>query len=161
MKTCKGPCSKTKPISEFHLKRGKSQAQCKECRSAYMAKRYKDNIAEEKAKRKANYLLNRIKILAGRKVYYSQNVDEINLQRRLKKYGLTRVQYFNMLNDQNHKCANKGCVSGNENLAIDHCHYSLIVRGILCDNCNTALGLLKESTEAIDGLKSYLNKYKK
>ena len=150
-----------KPLTEFHLKRQKPQAQCKDCRAKYMAKRYQDNLEVEKAKRKAYYEENKSQILAERKYFYSKNADEINLRRKLKKYGLTRMQYEKMLSDQDYKCANRHCESGNENLAIDHCHLSLEVRGILCDNCNTALGLLKESLEAMDGLKAYLVKYKK
>ncbi len=161
MKTCKGPCKETKPLTEFHMKRGKPQAQCKECRSEYMAKRYVDNIEVEKAKRKANYEKNKSQILEERKVFYKLNAEEINLKRRLKKYGLTKEQFYEMLESQNYKCANKGCESGNESLAIDHCHFSLIVRGLLCDNCNTALGLLKESLAALNGLRDYLLKYKK
>lgn len=161
MKTCKGPCGKTKSLKEFHKKRGKPQAQCRECRSIYMAKRYKDNIVEEKAKRKAHYEANKEQILVEKKEFYAANSVEINLKRRLKKYGLTKEQLDSMLDQQDQKCANKQCVSGNKDLAIDHCHTSLEVRGLLCDNCNTALGLLKESLAAIDGLKDYLLKYKK
>ena len=154
-------CSIPKPVSEFHMKRGKPQARCKECRSKYMAKRYQDNIELERRKRKGYYESNRVQILAYRKAFYAMNAGEINLQRRLKKYGLSREQFFTMLENQDYKCANKHCRSGNKDLAIDHCHNSLEVRGILCDNCNTALGLLKESSDSIDELKEYLTKYQK
>lgn len=154
-KKCK-ECGKRKPIDQFHLKRGKPQAKCKKCRSKYMANRYQANIEVEQAKRRKNYYDNREKILLERKEFYEANKDEINLQRRLKKYGLTKDQYFDMLTAQDFKCANKACKSKNLDLAIDHCHVSLAVRGILCDNCNTALGLLKDCPDAIDGLKTYL-----
>lgn len=160
MKQCL-ECGKTKPLEEFHMKRGKPQARCKMCRAKYMKDLYQKNRETERAKRKEYYELNKAQILEERKTYYNGNKDEINITRRLKKYGLTRQQYEQMLTDQNHKCANLACVSGNNDLAIDHCHISLTVRGILCDNCNTALGLLKESFQAIDGLKAYLEKCKK
>lgn len=126
-----------------------------------MAKRYKDNIVEERAKRKEYYSLNRDKIIAKQSSYYHENAEEININRRLRKYGLSREQFLQMINEQNGKCANKYCISDNSSLAIDHCHFSNNVRGILCDNCNTALGLLKDSMSSIEGLKTYLMKYKK
>ena|ERR1700676_2973509 len=107
MKTCKG-CGKAKFLDQFRMKRDKPQAQCKECRAKYMAKRYKDNIDVEKAKRKANYELNKSQILAKRKVFYDANKDEINLVRKLKKYGLTKAQHEQMLIDQNYECAKQG-----------------------------------------------------
>lgn len=160
MKTCL-ECKLDKDLDEYHQKRGKPQAKCKRCRSKYMAKRYQDNIVNEKAKRKSNYTKNKEQILAATKAFYAANADEINLKRRLKKYGLTKTQYFGMLEAQANRCANKSCKSENSELVIDHCHYSQIVRGILCTNCNTALGLLKENLAAIDGLKDYIVKYKK
>ena len=32
---------------------------------------------------------------------------------------------------------------------LDHCHSTGVIRGWLCDNCNTALGKLKESKEVL------------
>ena len=43
-----------------------------------------------------------------------------------------------------------------ENLHIDHCHTTGVVRGILCSKCNIALGLLKDKGKNIQGLLEYL-----
>lgn len=43
-----------------------------------------------------------------------------------------------------------------ENLHIDHCHDSDIVRGRLCSNCNTSLGLLKQDEQRIENLLKYV-----
>ena len=39
---------------------------------------------------------------------------------------------------------------------VDHCHTSGKVRGVLCGNCNTALGLLGDSIESAQRLTAYL-----
>ena len=41
-------------------------------------------------------------------------------------------------------------------LAVDHCHTTGRVRGLLCGNCNRALGLLYEDPERIKGLLRYI-----
>jgi hypothetical protein len=39
---------------------------------------------------------------------------------------------------------------------MDHDHSTGRFRALLCGGCNSALGLLKESTERIQGLKKYI-----
>lgn len=76
------------------------------------------------------------------------------------KYNITITQYNSLLEKQNNKClvcknefnnttkGNKAC--------IDHCHKTNIVRGILCSNCNAALGLLKENTSILENMINYI-----
>jgi hypothetical protein len=56
------------------------------------------------------------------------------------KYGITLTRYNEMLEEQGGKCAlcNEECSTG-RTLAIDHCHKTGKVRGLLCAECNTAL----------------------
>lgn len=65
---------------------------------------------------------------------------------RLDKYGLSCEQFEEMRSRQDGKCA--VCRYERE-LVIDHCHGSGIVRGLLCSNCNTALGLLGEDPDVL------------
>ena len=75
-----------------------------------------------------------------------------------RKYGITLEQYDEILKAQQGVCAicTKSCDTG-MNLAVDHCHDTNKVRALLCKNCNTAIGLLKENvetmTKAIDYIK--------
>lgn len=46
-------------------------------------------------------------------------------------------------------------------LHIDHDHNTGKVRGLLCDNCNKSLGLLKDSTEILQNAIKYLMKEKR
>ena len=53
-------------------------------------------------------------------------------------------------------CANPGCRSTDRRLCIDHDHDTGKPRGLLCHNCNTALGLLGDNAGVIFGLNQYL-----
>ena len=58
------------------------------------------------------------------------------------------------------QCANPACRSKDRRLCIDHCHDTKKPRGLLCHNCNTALGLLGDNVEVILGLSQYLARSK-
>ena len=62
-----------------------------------------------------------------------------NLQ---KKYGITLADYDTMLRLQKRVCAICKRHSPNPNfgLAVDHCHTTKKVRGLLCTNCNRGIG---------------------
>lgn len=77
-------------------------------------------------------------------------------------YGLTIEQYLDIAEEQGFVCA----VCGKENFAmginhsgllvVDHNHNSGEVRGLLCHNCNRALGLLQDSIPYLTNAISYL-----
>lgn len=43
-----------------------------------------------------------------------------------------------------------------QKIVIDHCHATGRIRGLLCHNCNRALGLLKDSEENLKRAIEYL-----
>ena len=53
------------------------------------------------------------------------------------------------------KC--EACGATDRKLCIDHDHKTNKVRGLLCHNCNTALGLLNDDTSLLSTLIKYLN----
>lgn len=73
---------------------------------------------------------------------------------RFKRHGITKEDYEKMERDQDNKC--KICAQ-TKALYIDHCHTTNRIRGLLCRDCNTAIGLLKENIDffrrAIDYIK--------
>ena len=75
----------------------------------------------------------------------------------LKRYGLTKTQYTEMLNSQKNSC--KIC-NENTNLVVDHCHLTGQVRGLLCNRCNLALGSLRDSVELAIKVVNYLESNK-
>lgn len=70
------------------------------------------------------------------------------------KYGLTVEGIVELAAVQ--QCENPGCTE-TVRLHIDHDHETGIVRGVLCNGCNTALGMLKEDGARIAGLSEYLS----
>jgi len=80
-------------------------------------------------------------------------------ERLLKsKYGITTEQYEKMLSSQNGVCfiCLKVQGDGKRKLAIDHCHKTGKVRGLLCCKCNGNLGWLDKHRDRIEG---YLTKF--
>lgn len=76
---------------------------------------------------------------------------EANLKHR---YGITLVDYNEMLLQQNCRC--KICEMESSGLVVDHCHDSGDVRGLLCSSCNQGLGFFKDSPERIERAAQYL-----
>lgn len=75
------------------------------------------------------------------------------------KYGLSLKDYSKLLENQNNVCAvcfNPPTTS-HKHLAVDHDHVTGKVRGLLCTQCNRALGLLKDSKQIVEKLLEYLN----
>jgi hypothetical protein len=78
-----------------------------------------------------------------------------------RQYGITLADYEKMFGEQEGKCAicgNSDEVEGRR-LAIDHCHDSGKVRGLLCGKCNRGLGLFYDNKDLLKNAISYLNKY--
>jgi hypothetical protein len=69
-------------------------------------------------------------------------------------YGITPADYRVMLEKQGCQCAICGAIG--DNLHVDHCHKTKKVRGLLCKNCNTALGLFRDNKESIMSAITYL-----
>ena len=79
----------------------------------------------------------------------------------LRLYGLSKDEYINLLHIQGGKCAicEQECKS-RQRLAVDHCHDTNKVRGLLCNRCNRALGLLLDDVELVSSALSYLKEHR-
>lgn len=81
-----------------------------------------------------------------------------------KTYGITIDDYNKMLEDQKGVCAICGQpesridkrVDRVSNLAVDHCHNTGKVRGLLCHACNAMLGQSGDSVERLELGANYL-----
>ena len=73
-----------------------------------------------------------------------------------RKYGVTRKDYDTMLVAQAGVCAICGKAENGKRLAIDHCHKTGEVRGLLCALCNTAIGKLNDDPELLERAAMYL-----
>jgi hypothetical protein len=77
-------------------------------------------------------------------------------------YGIDLARYQEMLLEQNGVCCickkpETSVVNGKiKPLAVDHCHDSEKIRGLLCARCNQAIGLLNEDVNILNSAIEYL-----
>lgn len=74
---------------------------------------------------------------------------------RSRRYGLSAADLAVL--DTVEVCDAPGC--GNLAQHVDHDHITGDVRGVLCQPCNTSLGLLKDDRDRLHGLILYLDRY--
>lgn len=78
----------------------------------------------------------------------------------VKTYGITLLQYQDMFEEQDGKCAICLRRSLKKNLAVDHNHKTGKIRGLLCGRCNhKLLGAAFESADILRRAAAYLDKY--
>lgn len=77
-------------------------------------------------------------------------------ERTIYKYGLTFDDYSALVVEQSGRCA--ACDIATPNLEVDHCHARGMrhVRGLLCHNCNSALGHARDDATRLQRLIGYL-----
>lgn len=96
--------------------------------------------------------------------YYSNNRKRISIRTTGYALGITVDQYEQMERDQNNKCAicgfeetRKARTAGNIcRLAVDHDHETGTIRQLLCSDCNTTLGKMKDSPDLLMQAAFYL-----
>lgn len=100
----------------------------------------------------------------GRRTY--KMTHETQRHYGLKRYyGIDLAKYQEMLLAQNGVCAicskpETSVVNGKiKPLAVDHCHNSERIRGLLCARCNQAIGLLGEDVNILSNAIEYLRKH--
>jgi hypothetical protein len=138
-------CKKELPETEFYVrdrsgKRRGGQAMCKSCNSEYMKNWIKNQTPEQRASRLSRQRDNDLR----------------------REFGITLADYDRMLAAQHGVCAScSRPPSGNKNnsvLHVDHDHETGDVRGLLCGDCNRALGILRDDPDAIWQLLIYARK---
>ena len=140
MKKCK-KCEEFLPLSAFSKsarnKDGKQQ-ECKQCRSEIKKQWRKDNPELWKARERNRFLRH--------------------------KYGIDTERYNEILEEQGNKCAICGCTVDDkrvhgEYFAVDHCHRTNKVRGLLCRACNAGIGNLNDDPSLVLEALNYLVKH--
>lgn len=99
------------------------------------------------------------KIGPSRKSDFKPGTKEYRKDRYLfHMYGITLTQYNILFNKQEGKCAicKKHQLEFELKLAVDHCHKTGKVRGLLCTACNQAIGKFEEKIENFNSAIKYL-----
>ncbi len=168
LKEC-SKCNKLLPINNFNINRSTScglHSSCKLCLKVYYNNR--SQALKDKAKESSlNCYYNRKNGVISEYKKRKELLAELNLSHAAishikRKYNLSLEKYINMLEKQHYKCLICGISEKDisSKLAVDHDHESGKVRGLLCNKCNSAIGLLKEDPKLLIKAAEYLNNNK-
>lgn len=145
MKVCK-KCGVEKSADEFYKeKRVKDglQARCIECCKADARAVFEKN--PEPYRKRAR----------------EKDPEQARWDRLRWKYGLTKEDYYAILDKQGGHCALCPSTESGHNmtdlLLVDHCHETNTVRGLLCQDCNLLLGCVKDERKRLIAAMFYLN----
>lgn len=108
-------CKDRKPVDDFHRQPRGRHGRHAYCKKCY-GLRYANRARHDPPERRRN-------------------------RNFMNRYGLTTAQVEQMIADQNDKCLI--CEQTLKSPRVDHCHVTNMVRGILCNCCNLALGLFE------------------
>ena len=141
MKRC-GRCGIEKPAAEYHRDRSRADglhSYCRSCKASY-------------------HVANRPSALArmARRDIRQRDADR---GRRLRvRYGVTAEDVDSIRKSQGYSCAICGTHEDNlpRGLHVDHDHVTNLVRGMLCQLCNSAIGLFSDSPVALRSAIAYL-----
>lgn len=70
--------------------------------------------------------------------------------------GMSPERFAAMLESQGGVCAICGGVNRDRALAVDHCHATGEIRGLLCTRCNTSLGAMRDDPELLLRAAAYI-----
>jgi hypothetical protein len=146
-------CNLSKSVNSFSKDKKKSDGLCSQCKSCQNSDKKRNNEV-----RKKYYKRNKAVILGGLRQKYKADPLAAKSRDLKKAYGIDIDQYNTMLELQGTSCAicKKHSSTFKKALAVDHCHTTDKVRGLLCVNCNRAVGNLKDSIDLAKNLISYL-----
>ena len=133
VKTCFN-CKVEKPVSEFYKSNVKYyQTECKLCNRERKQRWHKTE--------------------AGK-------ISSANTKLK-KRFGITIEEYNKMYDAQDGKCLICEATESvfNHRLAVDHCHTSGKIRGLLCKACNVGLGNFKDNKSYLQKAIAYLEKF--
>lgn len=138
MKTC-SICKQDKPLFSFYKRpetKDGRRSDCIECFKKRSSKNWNSKSKEER--------------------------QQINTKVRLKyNYNITVEEYNELVKKQDNKCYICGTKGGynDKPLYVDHCHSTGMVRKLLCQHCNSGLGMFRDNPELLEKAADYLRKY--
>lgn len=146
-------CSEVKQLQDFEVfimkGRAYTRKQCKPCRRAKVKARY-DQSSQVRERHVANA-----------KEWAKNNPDKKKIKDRRaawKRQGIDPDLAEAYYQDHDGKCEICNHKSNGASLAIDHCHSTGRIRGMLCGPCNRGIGLLQDSPNLLQAAYDYLTK---
>ena len=146
---------RTSYMQELKFLFSKGLRKCSKCKDI--------KILNEFHKDKANKATGYASLCKICKLEYDKSKAKHTYGKKLERtFGITIMEYDQMLILQNNKCllCERDRKSFNKNFAVDHCHNTGKVRGLLCQQCNVALGMFDDNPELIRKAADYVESYK-
>ena len=143
-------CGFVKTADEFYKNGKHLNSACKTCQKERYKKWVENNRERYDAIQKKWRDANKEKVSAKRR-----ESDYFRVRRLTYQYGITIDDFNNMKEKQGSVCATCG---KERKLVVDHDHESGSVRGLLCQQCNTALGLIRDNKGVLQRMIEYLSK---
>lgn len=146
MREC-NKCGEEKEISDFRKGSkytGGYRPTCIKCINDNQNKKYREKHGTTKSKRHRGFFKDSLE----RRLFY--------------KYGLMYKDVFELFKEQHGTCKICGCLptssrnSGHTHFAVDHCHRTGELRGLLCMSCNVALGMMEDNPKYLLSCVEYL-----
>jgi Recombination endonuclease VII len=134
-------------------------------------KAHKKEIREQRRRKREADPAYRQKLLAAAQAYYEAHKEELSERRRRKRqtdpehrdkrlryiYGISLEEYAAMLAHQGGVCAIcKKKPDKGKPLCVDHCHVTGMVRGLLCQKCNSVLAFGNDDPDILRAAIAYL-----
>lgn len=138
----------------------------KRARSAEYTRRWRSKNREKSNAIARNWRkANPEKVNKARRAYYARKKEklreEIYNAKLQRKYKISREEYDKILREQGGVCAICGnSPVPNKKLGVDHDHITGSHRGLLCDKCNRAIGLLGDEPQKVLSAFLYLEHHK-
>jgi hypothetical protein len=158
-------CEIEQPLDQFSKDKsakGGLYPSCKTCGKARQAAYNADPTVKAKAKayNKARYAdpAYKERLNTRSKAYTKANPDKARSYALKSKYGITLAEYDAMFAAQNGSCKICGVhqLELKRTLAVDHCHKTQEVRGLLCIACNLGLGKFEDNLSIVLNAAAYL-----
>ena len=118
----------------------KTHKTCKKCTTTLPRSSFQEHIRKDNGKRQLHHICKRCE----------------SIRVRMRKYKLTYNEVDRLLNINNCEICDTSLTD--QKKCIDHCHETGVVRGVLCRNCNLAIGLLNDNADTMISAINYLNK---
>lgn len=142
-------CKEYKRSTDFNKKSDRRDGLSPQCRACQKA--YKDR--------------NKDQIKAYREKTKDKQRRAVRAWRLKNDYGITIEEYESILDSQGNVCK----ICGNpetakfrgvlKSLAVDHCHKTGLVRGIICDSCNVGIARFRDNPDVMRAAIQYLEDF--
>lgn len=142
-------CGEMRPIARFDRDRfckAGYKGQCRDCVNAKRRARYEAKSEEERRQFRGDP--------AAHTRYRANHPDRVKDAQRRHLYGITTAEFEELREAQKGACA--VCCKSTDRLQVDHDHVTKRVRGLLCGNCNKALGLFADDAARLASAVRYL-----